>query len=38
MEDVQRYRNLMDDAAKSKQSEVALGKLSSSFKPVVGRY
>ena len=28
----------MDSASKSKQSEIALGKLSSSFKPVVSRY
>ncbi|MBE6740845.1 MAG: type I restriction endonuclease subunit R [Ruminococcaceae bacterium] len=37
MDDVQAYRDLMDSASK-KQSGVALGQLSSSFKPVVSRY
>lgn len=38
MEDVQRYRNIMDSANKSKQNETTLGKLSSVFNPVVSRY
>ncbi len=38
MSDVQKYRDLMDASAKSKQSDVALGKLSGALKPVVERY
>lgn len=38
MSDVDNYRHIMDSQSKQKQSETALGRLSSVFKPVIERY
>ena len=38
MSDVENYRFIMDSQPKQKQSETALGRLSSVFKPVIERY